>query len=181
MDFVSPVRFGAYADDIAAVIRNMHADLPKIMAIFDCAMKASALTLKKKKCVVVPLDVTFDEDHHRHKVLSACESLRGAPVQFWAKYLGAIIGPHGHLHRWKAQSVKLVERARWLKGQVGACASRLVSAYQVHAFSVMTFAAQFYPPSDAALLAERKALHIISPPRSIRGLSTLFVTLTLVE
>ena len=165
LQFASPVKFDAYADDIAAVIRNVMVDLPPIIGIFEKVELATALVLKKKKCVIVPLDMTFSLEHHSRKIFALIPGLRGAPFRFHAKYLGATIGPLAHKCRWKVQADKLIDRARWIKGQCGTSATRMIEAYKSHAFSVMMFVAQFYPPDVTALTAERRALHtVLSSP-----------------
>ena len=50
---------GDYADDLACVVSDYTRDVPKMLRVFALAQQASVLTLKFRKCVLVPLNVFY--------------------------------------------------------------------------------------------------------------------------
>ena len=105
---------GAYADDIAHVMSDHIRDLPRMLEVFKLARKASALTLKFSKCVVVPLNIFEPLEEHEARLHLAVPEIVSATVAFHARYLGATIGPKSHLCRWRRPAAAMVARSRWI-------------------------------------------------------------------
>ena len=86
--------FGAYADDIGAVIPNIERDLPRIIQIFEDFAKISGLTINVSKTVLIPARREFTEatkvEYEEALSRTAWPNL---PVVGSGKYLGFHMGP----------------------------------------------------------------------------------------
>ena len=78
-------------------------------------------------------------------------------MQYFAKYLGVMVGPQGQENAWEAQTITLKKKARRIK----ACKLPLRTAanyYNVYGSSVLSHVAQYRAPSQALRMAEAGVL-----------------------
>ena len=74
-----------------------------------------------------------------------------------AKYVGTIIGPNGHLHRWTAPRKKFMQRVLKINASTKNLVERLCDL-KIYAISVLTFIGSVCAPDKATLKAENHAL-----------------------
>ena len=137
----------ACAGDIGAALKCCK-DLAILWRIFEAFRKASLLTLKPQKCILIPLAVECSE--------SNCSAFRAWLTEHlpeWAhfsvlpaaKYLGIYLGPLAGSEQWKAPLAKFQDRISHI------CAQKNPSALAVTKFiskciSVLGYVAQVVPP-----------------------------------
>ena len=78
---------GAHADGVALSLRQASGDLPVIMALCVQVQEALALSLKMRKCVVVPLDVNVSLEEHKRRMCAGAAGLEQVSFAFAARYL----------------------------------------------------------------------------------------------
>ena len=74
-----------------------------------------------------------------------------------AKYVGTMIGPHGHFHRWTAARKKFVQRVLTINASTKSLVERLCD-FKIYAISVLSFIGSVCAPDKATLKAENHAL-----------------------
>ena len=125
------------ADDIAIVLQKW-SDLPAVFRIFELARRAAGLSLKPRKCCIIPLSAPLTP----HLI----EVLRDFLVRYvpaWsqfnisdtAEYLGIWIGPAANSRQGVAQLAKYKSRLEVI-AQSGAAAFVSVKAYNSKAITV---------------------------------------------
>ena len=72
---VPRARFGAYADDMAVVLRHACRDLPVLIEIIRHVCLAIAPGLQIAKCVMIPLDTTRSIEQHSADVYTAAVAI----------------------------------------------------------------------------------------------------------
>ena len=145
----------AFADDIGIVslyLSQWHG----ILGDFVDFGNISGLHLNMPKCVLVPLWRT----HISQLFKSLCDdfpALSRMQIAYAAKYLGVWLGPESRGMTWDGAMRKFVDCAR--RWSVGAWGLHFMARiYNIYVVSVLSYIAQFYPPSAAVLAAERKAV-----------------------
>ena len=74
-----------------------------------------------------------------------------------AKYVGTMIGPHGHLHRWTAARKKFIQRVMKINASTKSLVERLCD-FKIYAISVLSFIGSVCAPDEATLKAENHGL-----------------------
>ena len=74
-----------------------------------------------------------------------------------AKYVGTMIAPHGHLHRWTAARKKFIQRVMTINGSTKSLVERLCD-FKIYAISVLSFIWSVCAPDKATLTAENNGL-----------------------
>ena len=100
LDFLQSAR-GAYADDLAVAASSFR-DLMTALAPAFCSVDHIAgLNLNYRKCCWVQYGGE-GRDSLLRWLSDNCEDFREMRVVRYAKYVGTMIGPDGHIHRWTA-------------------------------------------------------------------------------
>ena len=77
---------------------------------------------------------------------------------FWPRwYVGTMIGPHGHLHRWTAHRKRCTQRVLKINASTKSLVERLCD-FKIYAISVLSFIGSVCAPDNATLKAENHAL-----------------------
>ena len=74
-----------------------------------------------------------------------------------AKYVGTLIGPEGHLHRWNAPRKKFTQRYKKINETSKSLVQRLVD-FKIYALSVLGHVGFFSAPDEVTLKEESHAL-----------------------
>ena len=145
----------AYADDIGLVLIDMFTQLVLVLSLFADWARATLLFLNIKKCVVVPLWSAVLGDVR-------CWLRRNLPefamcrVDFWARYLGVIIGPGAQHHLWDGLHQRLHTRAIEIKASDRGMATK-IKLFGVYCTSIVFFRLQFSAPTRCLREAYRHA------------------------
>ena len=102
------------ADDIGMALRSWR-DLIKAYEIFSMAESAAGLTLKPKKCFIVPLAGPLSPH-----IISSLRDFLAANTPQWydfsivsaAEYLGVWLGPAAKQHHWTNATTDFLDRVR---------------------------------------------------------------------
>eukprot|EP00973_Karenia_brevis_P026880 3707055-Karenia_brevis.AAC.1 len=102
------------ADDVGIVLKSWQS-LTVVFHIFRAAEAAAALSLKPRKCTLVPLSSPLSL-HVRSLISlflsSHIPSWQGFKIESAAEYLGIWIGPDAAVHNWTASICKFITRTR---------------------------------------------------------------------
>ena len=117
-----------------------------VFQIFERMRKASGLTLKPKKCVLIPLSIEVS----RNNILRIQEWLRinvpewiGFQIRAQGKYLGLLLGPGvAPKDNWNVPLNKMVERVSMI-GEQGWPLDMLPGQFASKALSVLGYHGQF--------------------------------------
>ena len=111
LDFLQSAQC-AYADDLAVAALSFRSLMTALTPAFQTVDRTAGLNLNHRKCCWVQ-----DGSERRESLLSwlsdNCEDFREMQIVKYAKYVGTMIGPDGHIHRRTAR--KIIERV--LKNQ----------------------------------------------------------------
>mgnify|MGYP002176574441 FL=1 len=115
MTFIGPKRgmVNAYADDIAAVLRDLFATLKTIDKAFLAIGRATALHLHPGKVQIIPL-WKYDEVAIRKQIKDIVPRLAKAKIQSSGKLLGIFVGPGAGELQWNGVIEELRARSRYL-------------------------------------------------------------------
>ena len=152
-------KLSAYADDLAFVLHSIKKGLPLLADALTETGEATRLELNLGKTVVVPLHKT-PLQRLRNVIAAIAPHFSEAKLQYVAKYLGIMVGPHGEEEAWVEQIATLRARAVRVK----ACKLPLNSAipcYNVYGASTLSHVAQFREPSSELRVAEAGVLATI--------------------
>ena len=152
----------AFADDIATVIAKLET-LIKIANVFAVYRRASNLTIKTKKRVIIPIGSPFNEE-----LKMAVRAFLETSISEWAnvviaprgEYLGFLVGPIVKDHMWMKAEFKWDRRS----GDIAAARvapSIGIAMYNTRAVTTLGYVAQIYPPLATTLKAERSAVQRI--------------------
>ena len=101
----------AYADDLAMVLPALENSLSELETIFEEYEKLSGLRLRHGKSILVPL--FHGKIEHVRAIVTHCAPTWGDfSIQFFAKYLGYVMGPERANLSWNAPFKKFEERSR---------------------------------------------------------------------
>ena len=100
LDFLQPAQC-AYADDLAVAPSSFRELMPALAPAFRSVDSIAGLNLNYHKCCWVHYG-TEERDSLQAWILENCEEFREMQIVRHAKYVGTMIGPDGHLHRWTA-------------------------------------------------------------------------------
>jgi hypothetical protein len=130
----------AYADDIAAAVKELYVAIRVLSQAFEVIGKCSALELHPGKVVIVPL-WKFEECTVRAAVTAAAPSLANAIIQDHGKLLGVLVGPGAPSRQWLAVAQELRSRSRFL-ASLGLAWSGALPLYRSHVLPVASYLAQ---------------------------------------
>ena len=84
-----------------------------------------------------------------------CEDFRKMQVVRYARYVGTMIGPDGHIHRWTAPR-KIIQRVLKINASTKSLVERLCD-FKIYAVYVLSYIGSVCAPDKAALKAEADA------------------------
>ena len=100
LEFLQPAQC-AYADDLAVASLSFRGLMTALAPAFRSVDSIAGLNLNYRKCCWVHYG-TEESDSLRTWISENCEEFREMQIVRHAKYVGTMIGPDGHLHRWTA-------------------------------------------------------------------------------
>ena len=98
LDFLQPAQC-AYADDLAVAASSFRDLMTALAPAFHSVDHIAGLNLNHRKCCWVQ----YGSERHEsplHWLSDNCEDFRQMHVVRHAKYVGTMIRPDGHIHRW---------------------------------------------------------------------------------
>jgi len=157
----------AYADDIAAVLRDLFAVLKSIDEAFLTIGRATALRLHPGKVQIIPL-WKFDEVAVREQIKTLVPRLAKAKIQASGKLLGIFIGPGADVQQWGGVAEEMRARSRYL-ASLNLAWSGVAPLYRSHVASVTSHILQFAAPSRELLQVESNCLAVATktPSRAV--------------
>ena len=99
-DFLQPAPC-AYADDFAVAALSFRTLMPALSPAFETVDSVAGLNLNHRQCCWVQYGSDSCQDL-LDWFSAHCEEFREMKIAKHAKYVGTVIGPDGHLHRWTA-------------------------------------------------------------------------------
>ena len=100
LDFLQPTQC-AYADDLAVASLSFRGLMTALAPAFRSVDYIAGLNLNYRKCCWVQYG-TEGRQSLRQRISENCEEFREMQIVRHAKYVGTMIGPDGHIHRWSA-------------------------------------------------------------------------------
>jgi len=148
----------AFADDLAAVLQSL-AQLKRLQVLFKVLHIISGLSIKAKKCVIIPLGEVFCPDvaaRVREYLVRHVPAWRDFKICDRGCYLGLVLGPGSANHSWDVPSEK------WVFRSVSLATSKLspalgLSEYNIRAFPTLSYPAQLLPPTKKMLRDEKSS------------------------
>ena len=191
MSFIGPERgiLNAYADDIAAVLRDLFDTIKIIDDTFTIIGQATALHLHPGKVQIIPL-WKYDEVAIREQINIIAPRLAKAKIQKSGKLLGIFVGPGAAEHQWSGVAGELRARSRYL-ASLNLAWSGVAPLYRSHVVSVTSHILQFAAPSRELLQVESNCLAVVTktPSRAVPlavltrmkefGLATNFISISI--
>ena len=101
----------AYDDDFAVGAPPFRSLMPALSLAFKVVDSVAGLNLSHRKCYWVQ----YGNDSCQELfdwVSTNCGEFREMKIVKYSKYVGTMIGPEGHIHRWTAPREKFIQRAR---------------------------------------------------------------------
>ena len=123
LEFFQPAQC-AYADDLAVASSSFRELMFALAPAFRSIERIAGLNLKYRKCCWVQCG-TEEHDSLRTWISEDCEDFREMQIVRHAKYVGTMIGPHGHLHRWTAARKKFIQRVMKINASTKSLVERL--------------------------------------------------------
>ena len=150
----------AFADDLAAVIRNMWLTLPGIVDAFMIIARVTNLHLKIKKTTLVPL-WRCDVNNVRMLMKELVPSWAEVGIKRAGKYLGFMLGPNANDMSWDAPVAKWESRVLAIRSfGIGLFGSIL--QYNSLAISCMGFISQLEHVPVPVLHKETRMLQLLT-------------------
>ena len=154
LEFLQPT-ICAYADDLAVASLSFRGLMSALAPAFRSVDYIAGLNLNCRKCCWLQYG-TEGRESLRTWISENCEEFREMQIVRHAKYVGTMIGPDGHLHRWSAAR-KFIQRVL----KINACTKSLderLCDFKIYAISVLTVIGSVCAPDKATLKAENHAL-----------------------
>ena len=104
LNFLQPVKC-AYADALAVAASSCRGSMTALAPAFHSVDCITGLNLNYRKCFWVQYG-TEEREPLWHWLSENCGEFREMQIVRYAKYVGTMIGPDGHLHRWTAPRKK---------------------------------------------------------------------------
>ena len=162
---------GACADDIGASLASI-VHLVDMFKIFDVARLVAGLSLKAKKCVIIPVSSIFSNELHdaiRTWLASNLPRWADFTVSAAGKYLGAYLGPAASQKLWTNAANKWASRAHTI-GSAALPLQLSVMLYNTRAITTIGYIAQLALLPDKLLRQEGFILaKILHPPNFFKG------------
>ena len=180
----------AYADDIAAVIRDLFDSIKIIDDSFKTIGRATSLHLHPGKVLIIPL-WKYKEEDIRRRIKDIAPRLAKAGVKECGKLLGFFIGPGAEALQWRGVAEELRARSRYL-ASLNLAWSGVAPLYRSHVLSVTSHVLQLAPPSRELRQVESNCLAVVTktPANAVPmavlsrlkefGLSTNFLSIDIV-
>jgi hypothetical protein len=149
----------AYADDIAAAVKELFVAVRILADAFAVIGRSSALELHPGKVVIIPL-WKFVEAEVRAAVSVAAPSLAAAVIQDFGKLLGVFVGPGAVSRQWAAVREELLSRSRFL-ASLGMAWSGSLPLFRSHVLPVAGHLAQMCPVPKLILRTEARCIAIV--------------------
>jgi hypothetical protein len=149
----------AYADDIAAAVKELYVAVRILASAFMVIGRCSALELHPGKVVIIPL-WKFVEAEVRAAVSLAAPSLAAAVIQDFGKLLGIYVGPGAVSRQWSAVREELLSRSRFL-ASLGMAWSGSLPLFRSHVLPVAGHLAQMCPVPKMILRTEARCIAIV--------------------
>ena len=159
---IGPARglVNAYADDIAAVLRDMFKSIGMIDLIFKTIGRATSLHLHPGKVQIIPL-WKFDIEAVRARIRRLAPRLAKAKIQDCGKRLGVYVGPGADAVQWRSAIEEIKARSRYL-ASLNMAWSGVAPLYRSHVASVTSHILQFVAPSKELLRMEASSLAVVT-------------------
>lgn len=164
-----PRSLWAFADDLAAILRQPSTQLPKLAALFRLARTATGLTLKPTKTVAVPLAPVVSRDlatdATSSAITAAAPAWTGVRVAFAATYLGVLVGPDATAEAQWAPARERYWACTCAIAAAGAASSVGMREYGRRALPCLGYVAQLLlPDATLARLDERARARLYRTP-----------------
>jgi hypothetical protein len=150
----------AYADDIAAVLRDMFETIGLIDLIFKLIGRATSLHLHPGKVQIIPL-WKYDAEDIRGQIRLLAPRLAEAKIQDCGKLLGIFVGPGAAAVQWRATVEEIKARSRYL-ASLNLAWSGVAPLHRSHVASVTSHILQFAAPSKELLRVEASCLAVVT-------------------
>ena len=154
LDFLQPTQC-AYADDFAVAALSFRS-LMTALAPFRSVDYIVGLNLNYRRCRWVQYG-TEGRESLWHWLSKNCEEFREMQSVRHAKYVGTMISPDGHIHRWSANRTKFIQRVLKINASTNSLVERLCD-FKIYAISVLSFICSVCAPDKATLKADNHAL-----------------------
>jgi len=151
----------ACADDIAFALSRL-SHLRVLFPIYDCAQHIAGLSLKPKKCKIVPcIEIS-------HETLTKVNSWVRKHIPQWGEFeakgfaelLGFFVGPLAGPQQWLKPLSKFSRRIHDMK-YAGASINMNTYDYNSRALPVLSYVAQLVPLPASFAMEQRRALHVV--------------------
>ena len=116
----------------------------------------AGLNLNYRKCCWVQYG-NEERESLCHWISENCGEFREMQIVRQAKYVGTMIGPDGHIHRWTAHRKNFIQRVLKINASTKSLVERLYD-FKIYAISVLSFIGSVCAPDKATLKAENHAL-----------------------
>jgi hypothetical protein len=150
----------AFADDIAAAVKDLYQALAILDEAFQTVALCSALRLHPGKVVVIPL-WKFVEDEVRAAIVGVAPRLATALIQDFGKLLGFFVGPGAPDRQWSSIRLELRVRSRFL-ASLGMAWSGVLPLFRSHVLPVASHRAQLCPIPAAMFRTEESCIAIVT-------------------
>ena len=148
LDFLQPAQC-AYADDLAVAAPSFRGLMTALAPAFQTVDRIAGLSLNHRKCCWVKYG-----SERRESLLNwlsdNCEDFWEMQVVRYAKYVGTMIGPDGHIHRWTVPRKKFIQRVLKINASAKSLVERLCD-FKIYAVSVLSFIGSICAPDKATL------------------------------
>jgi hypothetical protein len=157
----------AYADDIAAVLRDLFDSLKIIDDSFKTIGRATSLHLHPGKVLIIPL-WKYKEADIRRQIKLIAPRLAKAGIEDCGKLLGIFVGPGAEALQWRGVAEELRARSRYL-ASLNLAWSGVAPLYRSHVLSVTSHVLQLAPPSRELKQVESNCLAVVTktPARAV--------------
>jgi hypothetical protein len=157
----------AFADDLAAAVKNLYEALAILARAFQIVGLCSALVLHPGKVVVIPL-WKFVESEVREAISAVAPFLAEARIQDHGKLLGVFVGPGAPTRQWTSVRQELRSRSRFL-ASLGMAWSGVLPLFRSHVLPVASHIAQMCPMPAHLYRTEESCMAVIlkTPYRAV--------------
>ena len=167
-----------YCDDLALAVLDVVSAWSIIIRCFDIIRKIASLALNCDKTqFLLTDDLHYEED--KRAICNLDSIVTSAQFGRSIKYLGIFLGFDAMSLNWDAVCPDFVATAKFI-GSLDCGLTTKISLYNMLAISKLSYVATFFPPTRAALLAENRAVQLVSkgpwnafPPRRLSPSSCL--------
>ena len=157
----------AYADDLAFVLHSLKASLPRLARAFLIIKQACRLTLKLRKCCIIPFG-KFDANDVRAFLLQLVPTWSACQIHKAWKYLGVVLGPDGLLSSWHDPCVKYVSRCHDVR-QLSLGFTRSAVLHNRNCLPLLQYMAQFWEPDAHTMKTHKHCIQLllVAPAQAI--------------